>query len=335
VLAGSPLRATLTGDASLRSRPMARVTEPLSRMGARFEHGGPAGRLPLTVVGERPLQPLVWASPVASAQVKSSVLLAGLAGRASVAVTEPRQSRDHTERLLTSLGIAVGTGPAEGGWRVSMTDPPARIEALDFAVPGDVSSAAFLLALGALGGAGDSLTIQRVGLNPTRTAFLDVLRRMGVRVVAEVDPRAWGEEPVGSVTAGPADLRAVSVTADEVPRLIDELPLVAALGARASGVTSIRGAEELRAKESDRIVAMVENLRAVGVRAEERPDGLEVEGTDAPLVGRIRTRGDHRIAMAFGVLGVVGSNHIEVDDRGAAAVSFPGFWDLLGRLARR
>jgi 3-phosphoshikimate 1-carboxyvinyltransferase len=252
-----------------------------------------------------------------------------------VSVTEPRQSRDHTERLFASLGIAVATGASDGGWRVSMSDPPARLGALDFAVPGDVSSAAFLLALAALGGAADALSIERVGLNPTRTAFLDVLRRMGVRVTSEVDRSAWGEEPVGTVTTGPADLRAVSVTADEVPRLIDELPLVAALGARAAGVTSIRGAEELRAKESDRIVAMVENLRAVGVRAEERADGLEVEGTDAPLVGKIRTRGDHRIAMAFGVLGAVGSNRIEVDDPGAADVSFPGFWDLLGRLARR
>lgn len=333
VLAGSPLRATLTGDASLSGRPMGRVTEPLSRMGARFEHGGPAGRLPLTVIGKRPLSPLVWASPVASAQVKSSILLAGLTGRASVSVTEPRQSRDHTERLLTSVGVPVSAGPAEGGWRVAMTDPPERIEPLDFVVPGDVSSAAFLLALAALGGAGPSLTVERVGLNPTRTAFLDVLRRMGADVAVERDADAWGEEPIGTITTGPASLRAVAVEAEEVPRLIDELPLVAALGAMAEGVTSITGAEELRAKESDRISAMVENLRALGVRAEERPDGLEVEGTDGALRGRVRTHGDHRIAMAFGVLGAVGRNEIEIDDRGAAGVSFPGFWPMLERLA--
>ncbi|HUF75538.1 MAG TPA: 3-phosphoshikimate 1-carboxyvinyltransferase [Longimicrobiales bacterium] len=333
VLAGTPLRATVTGDASLSARPMGRVTEPLSRMGARFEHGGPAGRLPLTVIGSRPLSPLVWASPVASAQVKSSILLAGLTGRASVSVTEPRQSRDHTERLFASVGVQVSTGEAEGGWRVSMTEPPERIGTLDFAVPGDVSSAAFLLALAALGGAGPSLTIERVGLNPTRTAFLEVLARMGVDVAVEPHTGAWGEEPVGQVTAGPAQLRAVSVGADEGPRLIDELPLVAALGATAEGVTTITGAEELRAKESDRITAMVENLRALGVRAEERPDGLEVEGTDARLVGEVRTHGDHRIAMAFGVLGAVARNRIDIDDRGAADVSFPGFWTLLDRLA--
>jgi 3-phosphoshikimate 1-carboxyvinyltransferase len=333
VLAGTSLRATLTGDASLSARPMGRVTEPLSRMGARFEHGGPAGRLPLTVIGTRPLSPLVWVSPVASAQVKSSILLAGLAGGASVSVTEPRQTRDHTERLFASIGVPVSSAAAEGGWRVAMTDPPERTEPLDFTVPGDVSSAAFLLALAALGGVGPSLTVERVGLNPTRTAFLDVLRRMGVTVAVERDADAWGEEPVGAITTAPADLRAVSVGAEEVPRLIDELPLVAALGATAEGVTSISGAEELRAKESDRISAMAQNLRALGVRVEERPDGLDVEGTDAPLRGRIRTHGDHRIAMAFGVLGAVGRNEIEVDDRGAADVSFPGFWGLLERLA--
>jgi 3-phosphoshikimate 1-carboxyvinyltransferase len=332
VLAGTPLRATLTGDESLRSRPMGRVTEPLSRMGASFRHGGAAGRLPLTVSGARPLSPLDWTSPVASAQVKSAILLAGLTGHAAVAVTEPRQSRDHTERLLASVGVTVASAPAASGWRVAVAEPAARIHALDFVVPGDVSSAAFLLALAALGGAGESLTVEHVGLNPTRTAFLDVLGRMGARVVVERDESAWGQEPVGRITAAPAALRGATVGADEVPGLIDELPLVAAIGATAEGLTRITGAEELRAKESDRITAMVENLRAIGVRAEELPDGLEVEGTDAPLRGAVRTRGDHRIAMAFGVLGRVGSNRIEVDDPGAADVSFPGFWGLLDRV---
>lgn len=334
VLAGSVVRATLTGDDSLRSRPMGRVTEPLSRMGARFEHGGAPGRLPITVQGARPLQALDWTSPVASAQVKSAILLAGLTGRAPVAVTEPRQSRDHTERLLASVGIGVEAGPAPdgSGWRVAVPAPRDGIDPLDFVVPGDISSAAFLLALAVLGGAGASLAVDRVGLNPTRTAFLDVLGRMGAHVSVERDGSAWGEEPVGVVATSPAELKAVSVGADEVPALIDEIPLIAALGATAAGVTRITGAEELRAKESDRIKAMVENLRAVGVRAEELSDGLEVEGTDAPLAGRVRTRGDHRIAMAFGVLGAVGANRIEVDDPGAADVSFPGFWSLVERV---
>jgi 3-phosphoshikimate 1-carboxyvinyltransferase len=156
---------------------------------------------------------------------------------------------------------------------------------------------------------------------------------MGARVSLTRDQGAWGGEPVGSVSVAPAPLRGVEIRGDEVPRLIDELPLIAALGARAEGTTTVTGAEELRAKESDRIAAMVENLRALGIRAEERRDGLDVEGSDRPLSGRVRTRGDHRIAMAFGVLGAVGGNEIEVDDRGAADVSFPGFWALLERLA--
>jgi len=333
VLAGSGVRATLTGDDSLLTRPMGRVTEPLSRMGARFEEGGEPGRLPLTVHGARPLTPLAWRSPVASAQVKSAILLAGLTGSAAVTVTEPSQSRDHTERLLRSVGATVSEEAMSDGWRVALTDPPAEISPLAFRVPGDVSSAAFLLALAAAGGAGETLTVEGVGLNPTRTAFLDVLERMGARVRVEHSTGSWGEEPVGSVTVEPSELRAAEVGGAEIPRLIDELPLVAALGAVARGVTVISGAEELRAKESDRISATVECLRAVGVQAEERSDGLEVEGTDAPLRGRIRARGDHRIAMVFGVLGALPGNAIEVDDPGAADVSFPGFWRLLERLA--
>lgn len=333
VLAGSSLRATLTGDDSLRARPMGRVTEPLSRMGARFEADAKRGRLPLTVYGARPLTPLDWRSPVASAQVKSAILLAGLTGSAAVSVTEPSQSRDHTERLLRSVGASISEGTVSEGWRVALPDPPDEIAPLHFRVPGDISSAAFLLALAAAGGAGEALTVEGVGLNPTRTAFLDVLERMGARVVIERSTDAWGEEPVGSVTVEPSELRGVEVGGQDIPHLIDELPLVAALGAVTAGVTVISGAEELRAKESDRISAMVESLRAVGVRAEERTDGLEVEGTDAPLHGRIRARGDHRIAMVFGVLGALPGNAIEVDDPGAADVSFPGFWRLLERLA--
>jgi 3-phosphoshikimate 1-carboxyvinyltransferase len=331
VLAGSGVTATVTGDESLRSRPMGRVTEPLQQMGARFEYAGVAGRLPVTVTGMRPLAPIDWRSEVASAQVKSAILLAGLVAGADVTVTEPKQSRDHSERMLRGVGVEVTAGAVAGGWRVNLSSPPERIDPLDFRVPGDISSAAFPLAWAALGGAGEPLTVRHVGLNPTRTAVLDVLVRMGARIIIEPSTGS-GPEPVGSVTVSAGALRAVSVGGDEVPRLIDELPLIAALGARAEGVTSISGAEELRAKESDRIAAMVENLRALGVEVEERPDGLDVQGTDRPLRGRVRTRGDHRIAMAFGVLGATGSNDIQIDDPGAADVSFPGFWGLLERL---
>ncbi len=332
VLAGAGLMATLDGDASLRSRPMERITAPLRAMGATFEHPGAPGRLPMTVRGSHPLQPLQWTSPVASAQVKSSLLLAGLTGQAFVLVTEPRRSRDHTERLLGAVGAAVVSHATAGGWRVELRDPPERIGPLDFAVPGDISSAAFVLALAALGGARAGVTVEGVGLNPTRTAFLGVLQRMGARVRVEPSSAPGACEPVGDVTVEAGMLRATDVGADEVPSLIDELPLVAALGARAQGVTRIRGAGELRAKESDRIATMVANLRAVGVEAEEEPDGLTVRGGEGPLRGRVQAFHDHRIAMTFGVLGRLPGSDIEVDDPGVADVSFPGFAALLQQL---
>jgi 3-phosphoshikimate 1-carboxyvinyltransferase len=331
VLAGAPVRTRVTGDASLRRRPMGRVTVPLGRMGAVF--AGPEGgeRLPLEVRGGRPLRPLEWESPVASAQVKSSLLLAGLTGAARVRVSEPRRSRDHTERLLGHLGVSVEEAPLDGRWTVELRDPPPVLPPLDFAVPGDVSSAAFFLALAALGGI-DELAVEGVGLNPTRTAFLDVLERMGASVATE-DVREAAGETVGRLVARPGELNGTEVGAEEIPRLIDELPLVAVLGARARGTTRVTDAEELRHKESDRIDALVTNLRALGVEVEERPDGFEVAGDDRPLRGRVAARGDHRIAMAFGVLGALPGNEIEVDHPGAADVSFPGFWDLLRRTA--
>lgn len=331
-LAGSTVEATLTGDASLRARPMDRITDPLRAMGASLEHPEREGRLPVTLHAGSRLGPLDWASPVASAQVKSALLLAGVTSGAFVMVTEPRRSRDHTERMLTALGAPVVGHAVAEGWRVELRDPPDSLRPLDFRVPGDVSSAAFLLALAALGGTPEPITVEGIGLNPTRTAFLDVLSRMGAALEIEADSDD-GLEPVGSVRAGVGELVATEVGADEVPRLIDELPLVAILAARAEGTTRISGATELRRKESDRIAALAENLGTLGVEVEERADGLDVTGTDRPLVGRARVRGDHRIAMAFGVLGALPGNRIEVDDPGAADVSFPGFWDVLRRAA--
>jgi 3-phosphoshikimate 1-carboxyvinyltransferase len=332
VLSGSRLEAVMTGDASLRNRPMSRVTEPLGLMGARFQSLEVAGKLPMLVRGARPLVALEWASPVSSAQVKSAILLAGITGHASARLTEPRRSRDHTERLLGMVGAPVVAHAVAGGWRVELRHPPEELSPLDLRVPGDVSSAAFFLALAALGGAGDGVEIEGVGLNPTRTAFLEVLRRMGA-VVEEVPDAPEGPgEPAGSLGCGPASLRATDVGAAEVPELIDELPILAAMGARAEGVTRITGAQELRHKESDRIRAMAENLRMLGVEVEELQDGLEVSGTDRPLEGKVRSHGDHRIAMAFGVLGALPGNRITIDDPDAADVSFPGFWDLLRRV---
>ncbi|HBD97655.1 MAG TPA: 3-phosphoshikimate 1-carboxyvinyltransferase [Gemmatimonadetes bacterium] len=332
VLSGSAVETTITGDESLRSRPMRRVTEPLSAMGARFDFLAEDGLLPIRLRGKRPLQEIDWSTPVASAQVKSSILLAGLTGGASALITEPEQSRDHTERIFRQVGVSTESRAVADGWRVEMHNPPNRISELDFRVPGDVSSAAFLLASAVLGGTAASLDIVGVGLNPTRTAFLDVLERMGAEITVETDADDENLEAKGTVSASLSSLTGTHVGAAEVPSMIDELPLVAVLGARAQGETSIRGAQELRAKESDRIDAVVRNLRVLGVDVEEHEDGLIVLGSDRPLKGRVEAFDDHRIAMAFGVLGAAPGNDIEVDDAHASGVSFPGFWELLREL---
>ncbi len=331
VLAGSGVAATLDGDASLRSRPMARVTDPIEAMGARVSFGDEPHRLPMTIHGRFPLQPLDWASPVASAQIKSCILFAGLTGRAFALVTEPERSRDHTERMFSAVGAKVLSHAVAGGWRVELRDPPERIDPLDFDVPGDPSSAAFLLALAALGGTPEPLTVEHVGLNPTRTGFLEVLRRMGADITVDVDGDVQ-IEPVGAVTVGASNLRGTVVEGAEIPRVIDELPLIAALGAMASGETEIRGAAELRTKESDRIAVMVANLRSVGVDVEELDDGLIVSGSDRALQGAVPTHHDHRIAMAFSVLAALPRHEIDVLDASVADVSFPDFGGALRRV---
>lgn len=325
ILAGLDFEATLTGDASLRSRPMRRVTAPLERMGARFTERGEPGRLPLAIHGGA-LRRIAFDSPQASAQVKSAVLLAGLTGGVAAEVHEPRRSRDHTERMLRAMGVGVRTREREDGFTATL-EPAERLRPLDLRVPGDFSSAAFFLALAALAPAG-GLRLPGVGMNPGRIAMLDVLHRMGAQVVAEdVEDRAG--EPVAALLAGPSPLQGVQVGADEVPGLVDEVPILAALAVRATGESRFTGAGELRVKETDRIRAMVENLRAVGAEAEELEDGLVVRGTAAPLRGDVVTCGDHRIAMAFGVLGALPGNDIHVDDPACVAVSFPGFWETL------
>jgi 3-phosphoshikimate 1-carboxyvinyltransferase len=331
LLAGRPLTATLTGDESLRSRPMRRVTEPLSAMGASFRELESPDRLPVEIRGGS-LHAFRYRSPKASAQIKSAILLAGLSGRVEVEVWEPALSRDHTERILSALGVAVESGAEEGGWRVRVTPPASPLPPLEMSVPGDPSSAAFLVALASLA-AGGELRVRDVGINPTRTGFFHALQRMGGRVVVE-NERVSGGEPIGDLVASPAALRATTVSGPEVPSLIDELPLIACLAARAEGETVVRGAEELRAKESDRITVVVDNLRALGADAEELPDGFVVRGGDAPLRGSVRTHHDHRIAMAFGVLAALPGNEIEIEDPEVVDVSFPGFWTLLRTLAR-
>jgi len=332
-LAAQPLSVVLSGDESLSRRPMERIAEPLRRMGAAVTWLGLPGVLPMQIDGGR-LSAIVHESPVASAQVKSAVLLAAVGAGCAVEVVEPRRSRDHTERMLSAMGATVDERPAADGWSVRIAAPPDRLFPLDMAVPGDFSSAAFFMAWAALH-EDARLVLPSVGLAETRTGFATVLSRMGAQVRVSREASAGGE-PVGDVQVESGDgLRAVEVDGAEVPSLIDEIPLVAVLAARAEGVTKITGAEELRVKESDRIAALAGNLRAVGVDADELADGLEIEGTRRPLSGRVRCFGDHRIAMAFGVLGTAPDCDIRVDEPAVANVSFPDFWRLLADVERR
>ena len=322
VAAALPGASTFIGDASLSRRPMRRVARPLELMGARIVLAE-SGSLPMTVHGGD-LRPLDYASDTASAQVKSAVLLAGLVAGVPVRVVEPAPSRDHTERMLVARGAAV----VREGNGVSL-EPTAHLAAADLRVPGDPSSAAFLAALAALADGGE-LRLPGVCLNPTRTGFFHVLTRMGARLRVEDEASVDGDR-VGTVVVAPGDLVATRVDGPEVPSLIDELPLLACVAARAVGVTEIRGAGELRVKESDRIAAVVANLRRLGVEAEELPDGLLVQGGRGPLRGRVASHGDHRLAMAFGVLGALDGSDVAIDDPGCVAVSYPDFWrDLAG-----
>ncbi len=332
LLAGRPFEATLTGDGSLRQRPMRRVTEPLGAMGARIDELEHADRLPIRMRGGA-LRPFQYTSPKASAQIKSALLFAGLSGGVPVRVAEPYPSRDHTERMLSAMGVQIVSGEGDDGWAVSLTPPAGPLPPLELAVPGDPSSAAFLVAAALLADTGE-LRIRDVGVNPTRIGFIRLLARMGAFVELH-EERSAGGEPIADLVVRPAPLRGVEIGAAEVPALIDELPVIAALAARAEGETRITGAAELRAKESDRIRAMVGNLRAIGVEAEELPDGLVVRGSDRPLGGRIHSHGDHRIAMAFGALAARPENQIRIDDPDVVRISYPGFWAALARITSR
>ena len=330
ILAAQPFAATLVGDASLSRRPMRRVAEPLRAMGARIEALGSHDGLPLSISGAD-LRSIAWTTPVASAQIKSAILLAGLCGAVPVTVEEPQRSRDHTERMLASLGVEIQSQTLAGAAnRVSLV-PTKILPAFELTVPGDPSSAAYFVALGALAGSGE-VTLRAIALNPTRTGFIDVLRRMGADIVVDLG-EALGE-PAGDVRVRAGrPLVAATIEAHEVPSLIDEIPLLACVAVCAAGETIIRGAGELRVKESDRIAAIVSNLRALGVAAEELPDGLRVVGAPGTrLRGTVRAFQDHRIAMAFATLGAATGANLEIDDPSCVAISYPDFWRDLARL---
>jgi len=327
ILAGQDFMSVLTGDSSLRSRPMRRIVEPLRRMGASVDGREKGLKAPLYIRGpgpavSNPLTPLEeYHLPVASAQVKSCVLLAGLYADGTTTVVERLPSRDHTERILSLFGAQVSVENA----RISVTGFP-RLRANVLRIPGDISSAAFWLAAGAI--VPDSeVEVKRVGLNPTRCGFLRTLQKMGCRLDMTNRHDDW--EPVGDVRVTHGTLRAVEIGPEEVPLLVDELPILAVCAALARGKTVVRGAGELRHKESDRISAIVENLRAMGASAGELADGFWVEG-GARLRGTlIRTRGDHRIAMAFAVAGLVAEGETRLDDADCVDVSYPGFLHAL------
>ena len=327
LLAAHPFRVTLTGDRSLRRRPMWRVTEPLERMGAGFMPEA-AATLPLTIRGG-PLRSLRWDLPVSSAQLKGALLFAAAAGGVEVSIREPGGlSRDHTERLLRAFGYDVRDRDGRIEFR-----PTGTLTPIDVTVPGDASSAAFLAGAALIAERG-SIRIEGVGLNPTRTGFAAVLQRMGGKVVEEQQPEQCGE-PFGALEVEASELRATEITTLEVPSLIDEIPLLAVVAARARGTTVFREVGELRVKESDRLALIAENLRAVGAVAEARGHDLFVEGSDTPPRGRVRTDGDHRLAMAFAVLGTVTGARVMIDDPACADVSFPGFRGALRSIQRR
>ena len=327
ILAAHPFLTVLTGDRTLRRRPMGRVIEPLTRMGASIR-GRDGNRFPPLCIRGGSLRGIRYEMPVASAQVKSSLLLAGLYADSPVTVVEPLLSRDHTERMLQAMGAVV----SRQGNAVTVA-PCERLDPLDVTVPGDISSAAFFLVLAAVT-AGSSLTVRGVGVNPFRTGIVEVLRRMGAGIRYSSE-RVVGGEPVADLVVRGAELAPADVGPGEVPGLIDEVPALCVAAAFAAGRTEIRGAGELRVKESDRIAAMVACLSSLGIPCGEYPDGLWVEGPAAVRPGvSCDSRGDHRIAMSLRVLGAAAGVPIVVKNVECIDTSFPGFQPLLDGLTR-
>jgi 3-phosphoshikimate 1-carboxyvinyltransferase len=322
ILAAHPFRTTMTGDESLRRRPMRRIIVPLERMGARFISDD--GRPPLTVMGTNSLTGIDFQSEVASAQVKSAVLFAGLHADGMTRVVEPMCTRDHTERALEAFGAQVG----RAGTSVAIRGGQ-RLIGGTFHVPGDISSAAFWIVAAAALPSSD-VTIEHVGLNPTRTGILDVLRRMGADVKT-VTEHAQAGEPIGIIRVRHADLQATEITPGEVPGVIDELPVLAALATH-GGELRVTGAQELRVKESDRISALAEGLRLLGGEIDEQPDGFHVRGRKRLRGGEVDAKNDHRLAMAFAIAALGASGPTVIHDAGAAGVSYPEFFSVLESL---
>ena len=335
LVASHAISATFVGDASLSGRPMMRVIDPLSQMGASIE-ASPGGTLPLMLRGASPAVPITYRLPVASAQVKSAVLLAGLNTPGITRVIEPVPTRDHTERMLTGFGATLEVGEEDGA-RIIEIHGEANLHPLDVTVPGDPSSAAFFMVAATIV-PGSDLTIMNVGLNPTRAGLLGVLRQMGADIT-EVNPRVVGGEPVADLRVRHAALTGIDVDPAIAPSMIDEFPVLFVAAALAKGTTRTTGLEELRVKESDRLAAMAAALTAAGARVDEHEDGLTIHGTGGePLRGtgnaRVKSLLDHRICMSMAVAGLVSQGGVEIDDISPINTSFPTFMPLLDEASR-
>ena len=327
LLAGQDFFSIITGDRYLRKRPMKRVVDPLGLMGAEIWGREGGDKPPLAIQGTR-LKGVEYSSPIASAQVKSSVLLAGLMAEGRTTVYEPSISRDHTERMLAFMGGDCG----KCGDRGFYVEGGHSLSALDIDVPGDISSAAFFM-VAALIVEGSRLRINRVGINPTRTGVIDVLISMGGDIQIQNEGSVAGE-PVGDVLVKSSSLKGVEIGGEIIPRLIDEIPVIAVAAALAEGTTRITGAGELRVKESDRISSIADELAKFGVNVEELEDGMVIEGKEALEGGRIDSHGDHRIAMSMAVAGLVAKGETVIDGAESIEISFPGFFEILDGVCR-
>jgi 3-phosphoshikimate 1-carboxyvinyltransferase len=336
ILAGVPVRVTLDGDASLRRRPMARIVHPLRAMGATFEGRvpGPGELPPIKMRGRKPLRPIVWTTPVASAQVKSSILFAGLSADGTTIIGES-VTRDHTERMLRARGVGVRSRPRgeadERGGHIVEIDGPATVVARDQVVPGDPSAAAFWLVAAAIHPNAE-LQMRGVGVNPTRRTVIDLLSRMGASIGEQGEPDDGTGEPIADLVVRSSDLRAIDLDAAETAAAIDEIPVLCLAASQARGRSVIRGAGELRHKESDRIAGIVAGLRALGARIDAVGDDIVIEGPTALRGSVVDSLGDHRLALTFAIAGLVAEGATTILDADCVAISYPTFFADLERI---
>jgi len=325
VLSAQKFDSVIDGDSSLRNRPMSRIVTPLSLMGA-YISASPSGSCPLTITGKANLNSISYQMPVASAQVKSAILLAGVCAGVDVTLSEPHPSRDHTEIMLQRCGAII----SKNDTKITL-EPCKGLVATKFNIPGDISSASFFIAA-ALLIEGSDLLIKDVGLNPTRIGFLNVVKQMGADIKIH-NSREDSGEIIGDISVKHSKLNAVSITAETVPSIIDELPLIAVLGAKAEGVTTVSGAGELRVKESDRVSLLVNGLHSIGIEAEEFEDGFSVRGNQSIHGGEVDTEGDHRLVMTFTIAGLASQNGVNIQDAESSSVSYPSFYSELEELS--